>query len=434
MFEFARTRRFAPLFATQFLGAFNDNLFKTALVTLISFYSLGSDSGVRPEILVAISTLLFVLPYFLFSSISGQMSTRWNKATLAKATKIWEVLIMLVAAYGFINNQIWLLMGCLFMMGTQSTVFGPVKYAILPEYLPNKELLNGNSLIESGTFLAILLGQIFGALMVAGGTYVVVAVIVLVAILGTVTSFYMPATPPQNPAQKVQINIVSSTRDLLQQAASIKPIKTAIIGISWFWLVGSVYTTQLSSFAKTYLGDSEALFSVLLAMFSIGIGIGSILCAKLSHGRLNLRVVLWGAAGMAISGVLFAVHTFGLPPANPDTSIWIFLSQAQNYYLLGLLTLMGFFGGFFSVPLYTWLQTASSDAFRAQAVAANNIINGLFMVAGALISSVVIFVFDSLGLLFLILALGNIGIIYFLSRLSPEMLGNHAVTDTQAKQ
>lgn len=423
MFEFARTRRFAPLFGTQFLGAFNDNLFKTALITMISFYSLGQDTGIRPAILVAISTMLFVLPYFLFSSISGQMSTRWNKATLAKATKWWEVVIMLVAAYGFWTGSLWVLMACLFLMGTQSTVFGPVKYAILPEYLKPNELLNGNSLIESGTFLAILFGQILGALMVSGGAGTVGATIVLVAVLGTVTSHYMPATPPQDPSQKIQINVVASTRELLQQAFAITPIKTAIIGISWFWLMGSVYTTQLSSFAKLYLGDSEALFSILLAMFSIGIGMGSILCAKISHSRLNLRLVLIGAAGMAVMGVVFALMTFSMPLAKPNTTVWEFLSVGSHYWLLLVLTLLGFFGGFFSVPLYTWLQTSSSDTFRAHAIAANNIINGLFMVVGALISSVVILVFNSLGFLFLLLALGNVAAIYYLVRLSPDMLG-----------
>lgn len=423
MFAFARTRRFAPLFGTQFLGAFNDNLFKTALVTLISFYSLGSDTGIRPEILVAISTLLFVLPYFLFSSISGQMSTRWNKATLAKATKIWEVMIMLIAAYGFWTSSLWLLMGCLFLMGMQSTVFGPVKYAILPEYLRPNELLSGNSLVESGTFLAILFGQILGALMVSGGSITVILVTLLVAILGTVCSFYMPATPPQNPSQDIQINVLGSTRQLIKQAWSIKPVKSAILGISWFWLMGSVYTTQLSSFAKQYLGDSEVLFTILLAMFSIGIGLGSILCAKFSHERLNLRLVLIGAAGMAISGVVFALMVFSMPPAIPNTTVWDFLSHGSNYALLAVLTILGFFGGFFSVPLYTWLQTSSTDTFRAHAIAANNIINGLFMVIGAVLSSAIIFVFNSLGFLFLLLAVGNIAAIYYLVRLSPEMLG-----------
>ena len=422
MFAFARTRRFAPLFGTQFLGAFNDNLFKTSLVTLISFYGLGKETGLRPEILVAISTLLLVLPYFLFSSISGQMSTRWNKASIAKGVKIGEVLIMLLAAYGFITESVWTLMGCLFLMGIHSTVFGPVKYAILPEYLRPNELLGGNSLIESVTFLAILFGQIIGAIMVGGGIYTVIAITVLVAALGTYTSMYMPAAPPQDPAQKIQLNIWGSTRDLLKKAATITPVKTSILGISWFWLVGSIYTTQLSTFAKHYLGDSEALFSVLLAMFSIGIGIGSILCAKISHNRLNLRLVLVGASGMAVVGVLLAIHTFGLPPANPNTTVWQFLSSGEHYYLLGLLVLIGFFGGFFSVPLYTWLQTSSSDSFRAQAVAANNIINGLFMVIGAIVSMVILFATDSLGLLFLLLALGNLGMIYYLTRLSPDLL------------
>lgn len=246
--NFVFSRRFVPLFITQFLGAFNDNLFKTSLFVMISFHGLGQNTILPPSQMLNLGALLFVLPYFLFSAVAGQLATRFNKARLAQLTKIIEVLVMSVAAYGFYIKSAPLLLLCLFMMGTQSTLFGPIKYAILPEYLTNKELLMGNGLIESGTFLAILFGQILGAIIVGNNASILMVAVIMVAIWGLLSSIFMPSVQEQDSSLKIQMNWVQATKTLMSDVFQQKELMTAILGISWFWFIGAVYTTQLSIF------------------------------------------------------------------------------------------------------------------------------------------------------------------------------------------
>ncbi|KPN70965.1 MFS transporter [Neisseria sp. 83E34] len=418
--NFASSRRFAPLFGTQFLGAFNDNLFKTALFVSISFYGLGNNGWLPPSQMLNLGALLFILPYFLFSSISGELSTKFDKAKLANIIKILEILIMLVAAYGFLIQSASMLLVCLFMMGAQSTLFGPLKYAILPDYLNNKELIMGNSLIESGTFLAILFGQILGTFVAGMSHYVVATLIILIAFVGFVTSAFMPPVAAKQPDVRIDPNIARSTWSLLKATFAQRELYTAIIGISWFWLIGAVYTTQLPTFTKIHLGGNDNVFNLMLALFSIGIAVGSVLCAKLSHERLRLGLVAVGTVGLTLSGVLLVWLTYGTHHVELN-GVWYFLSQPRSLPIMACMVTIGFFGGFFSVPLYTWLQTASSDSFRAHAVAANNIVNGLFMVIAALASALLLFLFDSINLLYFLAALGNLGMLYYLLKLEPKI-------------
>lgn len=419
-FAFARTRRFAPLFATQFLGAFNDNLFKTALFVLISFHGLGHNDWLPASQLLNIGAMLFILPYFLFSALSGQLSTKYDKAKLARVIKGLEVGIMTLAALGFWWQSTPLLMVCLFMMGAQSTLFGPLKYAILPDYLPPKDLLSGNSLVEGATFLAILLGQILGTIVAGWHAGVVIALILLVALGGQISSFYMPPVPAKKPAERIEWNIHAGTWTLLRQTYAQQELWVAIIGISWFWFIGAVYTTQLSTFTRLHLGGNEDVFNLMLALFSIGIGAGSVLCAKLSHARLHLGLVAVGTVGMSLFGLLLVWLTHG-QHYGAISGIGVFLARPQAWAVMVTIALLGFFGGFFSVPLYTWLQTASSDTFRAHAVAANNIVNGLFMVAAAIISAILIWLFGHITLLYLLVALGNIPVLAYLWRKTPAI-------------
>ncbi len=420
-FEFARSRRFAPLFGTQFLGAFNDNLFKTTLFVLISFQGLGQETQISSVQLLNLGALLFVLPFFLFSALSGQLATRYNKARLAQATKLLEVLIMAAAAYGFAVRSAPLLLLCLFMMGAQSALFGPVKYAVLPEYLRAKELLMGNGLIESGTFLAILLGQIIGTAIAGMSSWLLAVMVLCVAVAGLLCSLGMPSVAARNRQLRMDWHIVRSTKELLFQAAAERELFTAIIGISWFWFVGAVYTTQLPNFVRLHLGGNEAVFNLMLGLFSVGIALGSIACGKLCRGVLKLWLVLLGALGLAVSGGLLAYFSYGWTLSGSLWGVGAFLQQPHAYPIVLVMLGIGFFGGFFSVPLYTWLQTVASDSFRAQAVAANNIVNSVFMVAAALISALLLFLSDSIVLLYFLVALGNIPVAAYLFYRAPEI-------------
>ena len=236
---------------------------------------------------------------------------------------------------------------------------------------------------------------------------------VAVAALGTLTSLYMPSVPAKAPDTKIEYNIAKGTRRLLREAAAHKPVFTAIIGISWFWLVGAVYTTQLPTFTQLHLGGNDNVFNLMLALFSIGIAAGSVLCAKLSHGGLRLSLVSLGALGLTTCGLALVWLTHGRHFDTLGGIVW-FLSRPDAYAVMAVMTFIGFFGGFFSVPLYTWLQTASEETFRAHAVAANNIVNGIFMVAAAIASALLLMLFDSITLLYLLVALGNLPLMFYL--------------------
>lgn len=419
--NFKTSRRFAPLFGTQFLGALNDNIFKTSLFVMISFYGLGQNDWIPASQMLNLGALLFILPYFLFSALSGQLSNRFDKAVLARWVKVLEIVVMSVAAFGFYIQSAPLLLFCLFCMGTQSTLFGPLKYAILPDYLNDKELIMGNSLIESGTFIAILFGQILGTSLAGIPPYIVGVVVVMVAVGGTLTSLFMPPVPAKAPDTLIELNIAKGTMALMREAVGQKSVFTAIIGISWFWFVGSVYTTQLPTFTQIHLGGDDNVFNLMLALFSVGIAVGSVLCAKLSHETLRLGLVTAGTVGLTVCGLFLVWLTHGQRFIELNGILW-FLSQANAYPVMLVMMLIGFFGGFFSVPLYTWLQTASSETFRAHAVAANNIVNGIFMVSAAIISAVLLMLFDSITLLYLIVAVGNVPLMIYLIKREPRFV------------
>lgn len=405
-FAFFPSRRFLPLFCTQFLGALNDNLLKTAFLVLVSYAGL-SFAGLPPEQIVNLAAAVFILPFFLFSATAGRVAEKLDKARVARAVKLAEVAIMVLAAWGFYTQHVSALLLALFLMGTHSTFFGPVKYAVLPQYLKGGELIGGNGLIEMGTFVAIMVGQIGGALLVEGGHHATVGVLVAVALLGWLASAFMPVAPATAPQLQLSANVWRDTWQLMRSVRRYPEVGAAIMGISWFWLLGAVYTTQLPTFTRLHLGGNAEVYSVILALFSIGIAVGSVLCAKLSRGRLELGLVLLGGAGMTVFGIdlYLAAH-------EPWTGELLLLSQVlhspRHWRPMADLFLLGLAGGFFTVPLYTWLQTAAPEEFRSQAIAANNIVNGLYMVAAAAASALILALTDSLALLFLLTALANV--------------------------
>ena len=284
-----KSRRFLPLFVTQFLGAFNDNLYKNAVVVLILFRLAGDAAG-DGEVLVAIAGGLFILPFFLFSATAGQLADKYDKARMIRAVKAAEIVIMGLAAAGFVWGRIDFLLAVLFLMGAQSTFFGPLKYGILPQHLEAKELVGGNALIEAATFLAILIGTIAGGLLILtdGGTAIVSAGVVAVALAGWAASLTIPAAPASAPGLKVNWNLVSETGGILRHAAARRDIFLSILGISWFWLVGATFILLFPPYAKEVLGGDETVVTLFLTVFSVGIGIGSIGCDRLLKDRKSV--------------------------------------------------------------------------------------------------------------------------------------------------
>ncbi|HEY9163063.1 MAG TPA: MFS transporter, partial [Magnetovibrio sp.] len=286
------SRRFMPLFVTQFLGAANDNLFKSALVMLITF-DLAARAGLNGPLLVTAAAGIFIAPFFLFSAWAGQLADQLDKAHIAKAVKLAEIFIMGCGAAAFVYADPWVLMAVVFLMGAQSTVFGPVKYSILPQHLAEDELIAANALIEGGTFLAILLGTIVGGLLILtdSGIQIVSTLVIAIAVLGFAASLFIPSAPSSARGLRFSPNVFAGTLGMLRHAATRRDVFLSILGISWFWLVGATFISQFPTFAKVNLGGDEGVVTLFLATFSIGIGIGSALCSKALKGEVTAKYV-----------------------------------------------------------------------------------------------------------------------------------------------
>jgi MFS family permease len=377
------TRRFAPLFATQFLGAFNDNLYKTAMLFLITYRLMAADlTGAAT--LVTVAGGVFILPFFPFSALAGQLADALDKARIARWVKTAEIGIMAVGALALTHDSIPLLMLVLFLMGLHSTIFGPVKYAILPQHLGTGELLGGTGLVEGGTFLAILLAQILGGLLAPGTAALAV---IIVAVFGWLAARFIPPAPPLGSAE-IDWNPLTSSSAVLRQAFANSQVRTAIIAISWFWALGAVYTSAFIPLVKGALGASETVATLFLTAFSIGIAIGSIGVSRLLRGRVSGRAAPWAAIGLALfsTDLYFAIGAMP-PPGVTPLAVTAILAQPAGWRVLADLFGLAVAGGVFSVPLYAILQTASDQGSRSRAVAANNIVNSAFMVAAALLAA-----------------------------------------------
>jgi MFS family permease len=419
-------RRFCPLFITQFFGAFNDNLFKNALVVLLT-YQAANWTTLRPEVLANVAAGLFILPFFLFSATAGQLADKFDKARLARYTKLLEIAIVLFAALGFTLKNLPLLFIALFLLGLQSTLFGPVKYAILPQHLAPNELVGGNALVEAGTFVAILFGTLTGGLLAgfSGGTVWISLVALAVALVGYLASRGIPAAPAPEPGLKINPNPMAETWRCLQFARENRAVFLSILGISWFWLYGSLFLTQFPAYTKTVLGGGESMVTLLLAVFSIGIGTGSLFCEKLSRHKLEIGLVPFGALGMTLFGLDLAwaspaqVELAGL--ANP-LPLATLLADPGVWRVLVDLFLLSACGGVYCVPLYTLVQQRSNPARRARVIAANNILNAFFMVAGALLAVLLLTKGGTITLLFMTAAFANALVATYIFTLVPEFL------------
>lgn len=421
VFSLLVKRRFGPFFFTQFLGAFNDNVFRQALILLIAS---GVVTGTEVNTLNNVALALFILPFFLFSALAGQLADKYDRAMLVRRIKLVEIFIMTFAAVGFFFNGVYFLLAVLFCMGLQSTFFGPIKYSIIPQHLPSRELVSGNALVEMGTFLAILLGSISGVLlkMDAADPVIVSAVVVGLAALGYVAARGIPKAPAADPGMKINWNLWRETWRIVGYAREVKSVWMCVLGICWFWFLGAAYTTQLKVYVDDYLLGTDGLYALLLGTFSVGIGLGSYLCEKMSGHRVELGLVPLGSIGLSAFGIDLFFSYAGLPK-DVSVDIVAFLQQPAGWRVMVDLLGIGVFGGFYIVPLFALIQQRSNPSHLARIIAANNILNSLFMVGSAVAGIVLVGMLDlTVPEFFLVLALANVLVAAYIYTRVPEFL------------
>ena len=386
-FKLLTQKRFAPFFFTQFLGAFNDNIFRNGLIILLTFKGI-EVFGLNASQIANVAGALFILPYFLFSAIAGQIADKYEKSILIKSTKLLEIILMITAAFVLLTENYSFLLFILFLMGFQSSLFGPVKYAYIPQKLKLNELIGGNALVESGTYIAIILGLVVGGLAVSIGQendYPLASLLLLMAILGYFFSCKIPNTEPTDPTLKINWNIFTEIKKIIGFSKEKDRIFLYIIGISWFWFYGSVITLQIPAYTINILMGDESLTTFLLATFAIGIGIGSLACERLSKNQIELGITPIGAIGLSLFTLDLYFFSSNLNIVNP-MSIKLFLSHLSNWRLILDLIMIGTFGGIFSVPFYAAIQEQAEKKFLSRIIAANNIINAIFMVSASLLA------------------------------------------------
>ncbi|MGF6411842.1 MFS transporter [Paraburkholderia sp. MM5482-R1] len=423
-FRLLGQRRFAPFFWTQFLGAMNDNVFKIGFTSLVT-YQAARFSGVDPKTAAFLISAIFILPFVLFSATSGQIADKYDKALLTRLVKTFEIAVMLVGGAGFWLHGAPLLYLCTFLMGVHSTVFGPVKYSYLPQHLSQAELVGGNGMVEMGTFVAILIGTIVGgagAGFAEHGAVVLACACIAIALIGRAVSGFVPATPAPQPGLRINWNPVSETWRNLKLARENRTVFLGLLGISWLWFVGATFLASFFNFAKDVLSADPDVVTVLLATFSIGIGIGSLLCERLSKRRIEVGLVPLGSIGMSVFAIDLFFASHALPPAGHLLSVGEFLARLAHWRVLADLFLLAMFGGFYSVPLYALIQSRSQPSHRARIIAANNILNSLFMIVSALMAVGLTAAGFSIPAIFLVTALLNVVVAGYIYSLVPEFL------------
>ncbi|MGA8279091.1 MAG: MFS transporter [Rhodanobacteraceae bacterium] len=419
-FRLLYTRRFAPFFATQALGAFNDNAFRYAMLVLVAFH-FGLDER-AVTFYSNVGPALFILPFFLFSASAGQLAEKYEKTRIIRYVKLFEIGAMALAAIGFHAHSVALLLIILFLMGLHSTVFGPIKYAIMPQALEPSELLGGNGLVEMGTSLAILIGMVTGGSLMALGRFgpTLASVLVLViALSGYLVSRAIPAAPATAPDLDFCWNPFTETVRVLGIVVRERSLFVAVLGISWFWFFGGVFTAQLPNYTKLYLGGADTVSILVLTLFSIGIGAGSLLCEKLSGGRIEIGLVPFGALGLTIFGVdLYFARPD--PIGAHDFGSLAFLTAPGSWRIALDMTLIGLFAGFYIVPLFALVQSRAKASELSRIIAGNNVLNALFIVTAAVFCIGASNLGASIPQLFLITALANLVAIALLCAFEPE--------------
>ena len=422
-FDLMRERRFAPFFWTQFAGAANDNVYKNALVIFVAFQA-ASLTSVDPNTLVNLAGAVFIAPFMLLSATGGQLADKLEKSSLIRWIKLFEIAIMVVGFAGFWLRDVTTLFVALALMGVHSTLFGPVKYAILPQHLRPEELVGGNGLVEMGTFVAILLGTIAGGLVVAMTPYgpeLAGALAVAIAVAGWLVSRAIPLTPAVDPALKFNWNPFTETWRNLRFAQGNRVVWLSMMGISWFWFYGAVFLAQFAGFARDHIGGDETVVTFLLALFSVGVGVGSLLCERLSRRRVELGLVPFGSIGLTVFAIDLWFASRGLSAASIG-GMAAFAAQPAHWRVAADLVLIGAFGGLYIVPLYALIQERSAPSHRSRIIAANNILNAIFIVVAALVAIALLKAGLSIPDLFLVTGLMNAAVALHIYRLVPEFL------------
>lgn len=416
-FQLFRERRFAPYFFAQFCGAFNDNVFKNSLLTLIAFGALSQQTR---EILTNLGAMVFILPFFIFSALAGQLADKYDKGTIIRYIKFAEIPIMIGAAFAFFINDFVMLFMILFLMGTQSAFFSPVKFSILPQYLETDELVGGNGLVGMGTFVAILLGTIAGIALIRLDSHIYTSIaVIVIAVLGFIASQFVPRQiRPSNPDLKINWEPFSQTWKVLKRASQQRTVFLTILGISWFWFFGAIIVTQLFNYNQDTLNGNEAVMILLVVITAIGIAIGALSCERLSGHKIEIGLVPFGSIGLTLVSIDLSFAHGAYPEAT--ISAKQFLAYWTGWHILLDLFLFGFFAGLYSVPLYVLLQSSTLESERSQMVAANSIVNALFMVGASLFAIGLLSIGLSVPQLILVMGFCNLAVTMYLYKLLPE--------------
>jgi 1-acyl-sn-glycerol-3-phosphate acyltransferase len=416
-------RRFAPFFWTQFCGAGNDNVFKVAFTSLIT-YQASRFSGLDAATAAFVISAVFILPFVLFSATSGQLADKFDKATMMRLVKNLEIAIMVLGAFGFLGYNAAILLAATFLMGLHSTLFGPVKYAYLPQRLQPEELTGGNGMVEMGTFVAILIGTIVGGQLAsipeAGPAWVAGATLGI-ALAGRIAAGFIPAAPPSDPGLVINWNPVTETWKNLKLAKTNRTVFLSLLGISWLWFFGATFLTSFFNFAKDVLGGDTRVVTMLLAVFSLGVGVGSLLCERLSGHKVEIGLVPFGSIGMTVFAADLYLASRGLRPAG-IAGLSVFFADHAHWRVLADLFLLSMFAGFYSVPLYALIQSRCEPTHRARIIAANNILNAFFMIASAILGFALLSSGFTIPQLFLVTALLNAVVAIYIYSLVPEFL------------
>ena len=432
-FALLTQRRFAPFFWTQFLGAFNDNVFKTALLTILTYDAL-SWTKLDISLLNNLIPGLFILPFVLFSATSGQLADKFEKAGLARKVKLLEIVIMCIAATGWMTHTLWLLIAAVAGMGIHSTLFGPVKYAYLPQHLKSEELVGGNGVIEMGTFVGILLGEVLGAMLVVHkpwGIELVAGGTIVIAIIGWLTSLRIPNSPAPEPELKINWNAATETVRNIRFTKQNRPVFLSLLGNSWFWFYGAIILAQFPLYAKDYLHGDHSVFVLLLTIFSFGIGAGSLLCERLSGHKVEIGLVPFGAIGLSVFGfdlyLSSIAYTHALTAINagavaPTIDAMGFFHQVGSLRIVFDIVMIGLFGGLYIVPLFALIQTRCDPKHLSRTIAGMNIMNALFMVVAALSATLMLSRGFTIPQIFMATAILNAVVALYIFSLVPEFL------------